>query len=143
MAIDELREAGDESSPADVIRNSIWTVNSLLSVSTVWPDSSPVTESRIFPVRLPSGEVECLSRSAELFVVDRDPYRVAFERYVKLLDFTLAEVAELDPFLRWARLEGRYLSRCVKEVTSLGGGNTVTLLDRQKQIGNRAHALLR
>lgn len=146
MAIGELREAGDEGSPADVIRDSIWTVNSLLSVSEAWPESRPVTESRIFPVRqpvLPPGEIECLPGSAEFFVIDREPYRQAFERYVKLLDFPIAQVAELGPFLRWARLEGRYLSKCVKEVTSFGGGDAVVLLDSQKQICNRAYALLR
>lgn len=143
MAVNELREAGDEASSADAIRDSIWTVNSLLSVSAEWPESNQVTESRIFPVRLPSGEVNCLSKGAEFFVVDREPYRVAFERHVKLLDFTLAEVAELDPFLRWAKLEGRYLSSCVEEVTSFGGGDAVVVLDSQKQICNRAHALLR
>lgn len=143
MAVDELRQTGDEGASADVLRDSIWTVNSLLSVSAEWPDSNQVTRCRIFPVRLPSDEVHCLSADAEFFVVDREPYRVAFERHVKLLDFTLAEVAELDPFLRWAKLESRYLSNCVKEVTSFGGGDAVVVLDTQKQICNRAHALLR
>lgn len=143
MAVNELREAADEGSSVDMIRDSIWTVNSLLNVSAVWPGSKQVTQARIFPVRLPSGEVRCLSKGSEFFVIDREPYRTAFERHVKLLNFTLADVAELGPFLQWTRLEDRYLSNCVKEVTSFGGGYARVVSDNQRQICNRAHALLR
>jgi hypothetical protein len=143
MAIDELKEAGNRQ-PISVleVKESIWTVNSLLSTESSLPNSRAITKSNVFPVRQANG-VTCQSSTTNFFVIDREPLERSFEGRVKLLDFTLEEVVELWPFLKWTHLEDRYLSHCVKEITSFHGGDAMLISNPDRQIKNRAHALLR
>lgn len=144
MAIDELKETGSrESTSVPEVKESIWTVNSLLSTERNHPNPREIVKGSIFPVRYPNGRVIRGSMSTEFCVIDREPLRQSFETKVKFLDFTLEEVVQLRLFLEWARLEGRYLSHCVKEITSFHGGVTRPMLNPDRQIRNRAHALLR
>lgn len=141
MAVSELKDAGKRLSLTDV-RTSIWTLNSLLEAEEQ-RDFSLGPEDNIFPVRESNGDVHCASTSSDFVVVDRYYEWSAFEGRVRSLDFTLEEVAKLRPLLRWANLERCLLSRCVREVTSLGDSPAELVLDREQQIANRAHALLR
>lgn len=144
MAIDELKEVGSgQSTPIQEVKDSIWTVNSLLATESRPPRSGDVVRGRIFPIRHPNGSVTCQSKTTEFLVVDREPLRLSFETKVKFLDFTLEEVVRLRPFLEWTHLEDRYLSYCVKEITSFHGGAAQPTLNTDRQIRNRAYALLR
>ncbi|KAL5345654.1 hypothetical protein ACLOAV_009408 [Pseudogymnoascus australis] len=144
MAIDELKEAGNRQ-PISVseVKESIWTVNSLLSTELSLPNPRAITKSNVFPVRQANGVVTCQSLITNFFVIDREPLKQSFEGRVKFLDFTLEEVVELWPFLKWTHLEDRYLSHCVKEITSFHGGDAMLISNPDRQIKNRAYALLR
>ncbi len=144
MAIDELKEAGSKpSTEVEEVKESIWTVNSLLPTQSKPPNHQEVAKSSIFPIRQPNGTVTRGSEATEFFIVDREPYRQSFETKVKFLYFTLDEVVKLRPFLNWMRLEDRYLSHHVREITSFPGAGAKLISNPERQIRNRAHALLR
>lgn len=144
MAIDELKQAGATSSAlVPEVKESIWTVNSLLPTSANAPTSKVISGSRIFPIMHPDGNITLESRRTEFFIVDREPLRNSFRSKVKFLDFTLEEVAKLRPFFEWTQLMDRYLAYCVKEITSFHGGGDLPTTNPERQIYNRAHALLR
>ncbi|KAH8901208.1 hypothetical protein GQ53DRAFT_707485 [Thozetella sp. PMI_491] len=144
MAIDELKEAGGRvSTSVQEMKESIWTVNSLLLTGSKIPPSQQIRNSCVFPIRHTNGSVKCGSTTTEFFVVDREPLRERFGSMVKFLDFNLEEVARLRPFLEWTQLEAKYLSNCVKEITSFSGGVARPTLNENRQLRNRAYALLR
>ncbi|KAI1421444.1 hypothetical protein F5Y12DRAFT_767727 [Xylaria sp. FL1777] len=144
MAIDELKNTGSRPSVlVPEVKQSIWTVNSLLSTETSLPDPSDILNSSIFPVRYPHGDVVCSSVSTEFFIVDREQLRQNFATKVKLLDFSLEDVVRLRPFLHWAGLQSRYFSHCIKEVTSFPGEGASRISSPDIQIRYRAHPLLR
>ncbi|KAK1624073.1 hypothetical protein BDP81DRAFT_502426 [Colletotrichum phormii] len=147
MAIEELEDAASSGSEAVIteIKESIWVVNSLLSSVSIPPSPKSLSKSPIFPVRCPDGNVKTESVSTEFCIIDREPLEASFKSKVKLLDFTLKEVAQLRPFIEWIRLQDRFISRCVKEITSFDCGTSTPTptLNPERQIRNRAHALLR
>ncbi|KFY37775.1 hypothetical protein V494_04632 [Pseudogymnoascus sp. VKM F-4513 (FW-928)] len=144
MAIDELKETGNRQPISKLeVKESIWTVNSLLSTELSLPNPRAITKSKVFPVRQANGDLTFQSSITNFFVIDREPLKQSFEGMVKFLDFTLEEVVELRPFLKWTQLEDRYLSRCVKEITSFYGGEAMLIPNPDRQIKNRAYALLR
>ncbi|KAJ3566247.1 hypothetical protein NPX13_g7209 [Xylaria arbuscula] len=143
MAIDELKHtASRPSSSVPEVKNSIWTVNSLLVSETSLPSPSGIIESSIFPVHYPSGGVKCQPIQTEFFVVDRELSRKSFMSKVKLLDFSLKEVKDLRPFLNWLGLQDRYLSCCTKEVTSFPGQGATLISTPSFQIRHKAYAFL-
>lgn len=143
MAIDELKEAGSrESACVGEVKASLQTVNSLLS-SEPNQEHAGFGESKIFPVRYPEGAVRSVSAQTEFFIVDRESLRLQFEDEVKFLDFSLEEVNELRPFIEWAGLESRYVTRCVRESTSVGASDARPISKPHREIRPRAHALLR
>ncbi len=144
MAVEELKETGGrDSASVDETKDSIWTVNSLLLHTGRPPRHEEAAKCKIFPIRYPDGAVRRESVAAPFFINDREKSRESFEGKVSFLDFTLDEVARLRPFLRWMRLEDRHLSNCVKEVTSFHGQGARPVSNPDRQISNRAHALLR
>lgn len=145
MAIDELKEAGNRRGPVSVneVKDSIWTVNSLLAMETKPPPPGTILQHRIFPIRYPDGDIRCDAKTIQFSVIDREPLRRSFESKVKLLDFTLDEVVRLCPFLTWTCVEDRYLSVCVKEATSFRGSGARPISNPNRNIRCRAHALLR
>lgn len=144
MAIDELRKTGNEPSVrVSEVKQSIWTVNSLLSSETSLPDPAGILDVSVFPIRYPQGGVTCSSISTEFFIVDREKLGQDFSTKVKFLDFSLEEVVQLRPFLHWTGLQSRYLSLCIKEVTSFPGEGASLILSPDVQIRYRAHPLLR
>lgn len=144
LAIDELKKMGSRAEPISVqVKDTIWTVNSLLATKAKPPPAKKILSLRIFPIRYPDGDIRCGSRSIGFFVVDREPLRRSFESKVKLLDFSLDEVVQLRPFMEWTRLEERYLSVCVKQVTSFRGSGARPISNPDRNIRYRAHAVLR
>ncbi|KAK2046278.1 hypothetical protein LZ31DRAFT_593285 [Colletotrichum somersetense] len=144
MAIDDLKMiAKRPSTTSSEIKESIWVVNSLLSSVPKPPSSLDVVKSPIFPIAYPDDRSTVETVATEFCIVDRESLRSSFETKVKFLDFTLEQVARLRPFIEWTHLEERYLSRRVKEITSFHGGAAALITNPQRQIQNRAHALLR
>lgn len=145
MAIDELVEAGRRTSTTiSEIKDSIWTVNALLLANTKRPRvRDAMLKAAIFPIRYPKGAIARKPTTTEFFIVDREPLRRSFEKKVKFLDFSLEEVVKLAPFLKWFSLEGKYLSSCVRAFTSFPGGGATPTSRPDRQVRNRAYALLR
>ncbi|KXH68846.1 hypothetical protein CSAL01_00114 [Colletotrichum salicis] len=146
MAIDELKDAASGGSAGlTEIKESIWIVNSLLSSVSTPPSPKTLLKSPIFPIKRPDWQVEAGSVATEFCIIDREPLEFLFKDKVKLLDFTLKEIARLRPFIEWMQLQDRYISSCVKEITSFHGGTSTSTatLNPHRQIRNRAHALLR
>ncbi|KAI0200443.1 hypothetical protein F4808DRAFT_470402 [Astrocystis sublimbata] len=144
MAIDELKQtASRPSSSVPEVKESIWTVNSLLVNEASPPSPSGIMESSIFPIHYPSGGVKCLPVQTEFFIVDREPLKKSFMSKVKLLDFSLKEVNDLRLFLDWLGFQNRYLSCCTKEVTSFPGQGATLILTPSLQIRHKAYAFLR
>lgn len=143
MAIDELKEAGGRQ-PISVeeVKASLLTVNSLLC-SESDAQQPEIMESNIFPVRYPESGVRCVSAQTQFFIFDRESLRSSFEDHVKFLDFSLEEIVKLRPFLSWARVEDRYISRCVREFTSIQDSGTHPMSKHGHEFRHRAHALLR
>lgn len=146
MAIDELKDAGRQHPLAvsiEEVKASLLTVNSLLFSESDEKPEAQLERYNIFPVRYPGGQVLCVSAETQFFVVDLEHLRSPFENRVKILDFSLEEVVRLRRFLKWARVEDRYISQCVRQMTSVEetGAEPIPQLDRQFRY--RAHALLR
>lgn len=96
----------------------------------------------IFPVRLK--DMRMLKSTADYFsITDRRKYEEAFENKALLLDFSLEEALELEPFIHWLGLEERYLSRSVTEYSTFGGSDEACSLDLTQELRLRAKALLR
>lgn len=146
MAIDELKDSASRGSAGlTEIKESIWVVNSLLSSVPNLPNPRTLSKASIFPIRRPDGNVQAASVATEFCIIDREPLESIFKGMVKILDFTLKEVAQLHPFIEWMQLQNRYISNCVKEITSFHGeiSTSTTTLNPHRQIRNRAHAILR
>lgn len=144
MVVDELKELGNRPSTSpEQIKELIWTVNSLLPAEAKRPSHTGVVSSKVFPIRNPDGEVTLKSSATNFFVVDREFLKHCFKDKTKLLDFSLEDVVRLRPFIAWARLEDRFLSRRVKEITSFHGSEITQTLESRSQICGRAHAFLR
>lgn len=151
MAIDELKQAGSRQEVVvEEVKASLLTVNSLLCSEQDQKQGEELeksnilpVESKIFPVRYPGGEVQCVSAQTEFFIVDRESLRLKFEDRVKFLDFSLEEVSELRPFFGWAGLENRYVTRHVRESTSARGSDARPISRFGHEIRHKAHSLLR
>lgn len=143
MAIDELKEAGGRQ-PVSIeeVKASLQTVNSLLP-SEPGMQRPEFSELRVFPVRYPRRTVESVSTQTEFFIADRESLQLQFEGHVKFLDFSLEEVNELRPFLEWAQLGDRYISRCVRESTSVQASDARPIFVHGREIRHKAHAFLR
>jgi hypothetical protein len=143
MIFDELKEQGIRVSPVEDVKRNIWVLNSFLKTEKNPPSPQPLLESRIFPIRYPGGDTKLRSSSTNFAVPDRKHLNDLFCENSKLLDFPINDLVQLEPFLKWTRLESRSLSCSVKEIPRLCGDPDRLISDPSRQIGPRAHALLR
>ncbi|KAK3370805.1 hypothetical protein B0T24DRAFT_554720 [Lasiosphaeria ovina] len=103
----------------------------------------PVVDNAVFPVRLPGSRL-ALARGTDAFVLlDRRTLGADFAPLATVLDCTMDEVRALAPLVAWARLEDRYLSRSVKEITSADAASTRPISAPHRSVRRKAHALLR
>ncbi|TLD20697.1 hypothetical protein PspLS_08606, partial [Pyricularia sp. CBS 133598] len=105
------------------------------------PDSL-LDEVAFLPVRYPDGQVALESAETEFAIIDRQRLGELFQDKIKLLDYTFEEVHNLDPFLKWARLDHRYLSRQVKTTTSAPHAKR-PVAEPNRNLEFKAHALVR
>ncbi|KAK4209476.1 hypothetical protein QBC37DRAFT_391255 [Rhypophila decipiens] len=148
MIYDELIQVHHHERTVDDIKNVIWSFNSLLQTEPAERhqlDPHPLLAARVFAVKYPEGGKRLVSAAeTEFAIIDRDSMAARFEDKIKLLDYTLAEVRQLKPFLEWANLEHRYLSRSVKDITSVSSGALSRNVSASKRdVKRRAYALLR
>jgi hypothetical protein len=140
-----LGAAASGNASTERIKQLLFTFNSLLAGGSKPPPPGLLLKCRLFPVRLPGGggEVKLVSAETEFFIVDRDDLCAAFGGRVRCLDFWLTEVCRMRPFLAWAGLEARYLSRCLEEVSRVNGGVEWPVKDPRRDVKRKAYGLLR
>lgn len=142
MVHDKLVEQGKSQTSINEVKDTIWLLNSYLQGEEEPPSPTQLLASKVFPVRYPNGIVTLCSSVVEFTVIDRKHLSHYFSDQVKSLDFELNEVPRLAPFLQWARLESRYLSSCVKEISTLSGESRSST-SQVRNIAKKAHGLLR
>lgn len=109
-------------------------------------DLSPdlILEARIFPVKFPGNNEDAVlvTGDTDFAIADRDYLRQRLESKVKILDFNLEEVRRLSPFFKWLGLENRYLSKCVREITSVGDTSGVVASSATRSMQRKARFLV-
>lgn len=144
MVYDQLLEARVLSLSVDEVKRLLKTLNSFLRTESNPPSPSRLLKALVFPIRDPSsGRVSLCTSNTQFTLIDREGPPSKFLEKVKVLDFTLQEIRQLEPFLSWTRLESRYLSRCMKETSRLGDGVKSPISQPHRDIRRKAHALLR
>ncbi|KAK3315550.1 hypothetical protein B0H66DRAFT_628718 [Apodospora peruviana] len=81
--------------------------------------------------------------NTEFAIADRKQLAEMFRGKVKMLDFTMKEVCDLNPFLEWAGLTNRYLSNIVKDCPVLDSGEKWSVSDPRFDIRRKAHGIVR
>lgn len=142
MVYDKLRSK-DSAMSVDDVKETIMAFNSFLADSHQKFDPKPVVKSCVFPVKLPNGLVELQTGKKSFALLNHTLLANDFEGQAKFLDFGLAEVRALEPFILWTGLQYRYLSKMVKENTfaDYDSARPVSSIDRD--IKCKAHALAR
>jgi hypothetical protein len=125
-------------------KQTLETFNSLLLASKSDEfDPIPILEKKVFPVRFPTGDVRLLTGSDGFALLDRKSLGDDFADQANFLDFSIDEIRSLQPLIKWASLEERYLSKAVKEISSADAHSTRPISSPYREIKLKAHALLR
>ena len=144
MVYDELRAKASSVRPRiEEVRDLLWPLNSYLGTGTERPEPGPLVELDVFPVRYPSGDILLSSKKQDFGIVDRKILGDKFQDQLKLLDFTLTQVRKLEPLLKWAGLESRYLSKTVEEITSVTESASNPISNPERDLRKKGHALYR
>ncbi|KAK3331475.1 hypothetical protein B0H66DRAFT_487633 [Apodospora peruviana] len=148
MVYDELLQTNSSRSTVDEVKNLLWSFNALLQTEPDrLLDPQPLLNASVFPVRYPGDGGTSLRSpdTVEFAIVDREHLAARFRDKIKMLDYSLEDVRRLKPFLEWAKLEHRYLSASVREITSLSGGEDTTrpITSPNRDLKRKAYGLLR
>jgi hypothetical protein len=136
-----IEDAGSAAGHVEKTKMLIKAINSMPLDKEVLIGKKLRSES-IFPVKLKN--VKVLKGTTDYFsITDRQKYHEAFKNEAWILDFSLEEVHELRPFLRWLNLEDRYLSRRVIENSTFGGIDETCSDGLTQDLKFRAKALFR
>lgn len=141
MLYDELIQPSPQKD-RNGLKDAILSFSSLLQTEPILLDPQPILEVDNFPVRYCNGEVALRSAKVDFAIPDRDPLRNVFQDRITMLDFNLEEIRRLKPFFEWTKLEGRYLSNCVLEGTSVSKIGRSTLVE-QRDLKRKAYYILR
>lgn len=143
MAYDGLKQTTPDA-PVARVKNTIESFSSLLRVEpNRHLDPGKLLQAAFLPVRYPDGSVALRSTEVDFAIVDREYLGELFRGRVKLLDYSLEDVRRLTPFLQWAGLEHRHLSRCTREITSASSEARRSIKMRSRRLKSKAHAILR
>lgn len=149
MAYDELKEKGTRDPPPSImeVKETIWALNALIQdtqgVDNLdLPDPKPLCKSKIFPVKY-RGKTRLRTLSTHFAIIDRQALGDIFSPNARLLDFTLDEVRQLKYFLGWLKIDFRYLSSMVREITTVFEAEKTRLRDPDRNVKSKAQALLR
>lgn len=124
------------------IKAMIWAINAMDPKES---DLLPLVQHNILPVRITghaSAGISLQNCRRNFTVIDRTKLADIFTGHVGLLDFSLEEVRQLEPFLQALDLGKKYLSRvCTEESACSDDGDLDEILtDKFK---DRAYHLLR
>ncbi|KAK4235362.1 hypothetical protein C8A03DRAFT_36794 [Achaetomium macrosporum] len=144
MVFDELLRT-TPGTPVDEVKHTLWSFNALLQIEPDRPSPKRLLRARIFPVRCGDDAPVLKSTRTDFALIDREHLAEKFWGKINVLDFTLEQVRQLQPFIEWAGLQPRYLSAAVKQITSRPpeGGRTRPISVPERNLKGKAHALLR
>ncbi|PYH67489.1 uncharacterized protein BO88DRAFT_416453 [Aspergillus vadensis CBS 113365] len=142
MVYSKLLEQRRGMTPINEVKDTIWLLNSYLQSEQDPPSSTSLLESREFPVRYPNGVVELRSSTVDFTISDRKHLSQYFFDKALFLDFSTEEVLQLEPFIEWANIETRYISSCVKEISSHTSDSYRSLTSPDQKISQKAYGLL-
>ena len=106
-------------------------------------DPDPVIQKDVFPVRFPDGVVRLKNGSYPFALLDRQSLGDDFKDLAKFLDFGIDEIRTLQPLIKWAGLEDRYISKTVKEISSVDANSTRPISTPYREVKTKARSLLR
>ncbi|KAK1761584.1 hypothetical protein QBC47DRAFT_409582 [Echria macrotheca] len=146
LIYEELLSLGDGSQRnIKLVKEKLLVFSSLLREETKNEPlvAAPLLEKYILPIRHAGGELSLLPATTGFTIIDRAGPMAQFRNVAKTLDFTMEEVHDLEPFISWAGLGNRYLSRMVEEVPDLGSGEKFRVSEPRYNLKKKAHALVR
>ncbi|RYO82881.1 hypothetical protein DL762_006402 [Monosporascus cannonballus] len=143
MIYNELLNIDTATAAVGHIKDLIWSLNSQLQIEPLDSPPEGLLQRRILPVRYADGQVRLCSIAKDFAIVDRKKLGAVFQDRIETLDVTMTEVRQLQPFIEWSGLGGRYLSHLVKEITLLDSGVRAPISDPIQDIRRKAYALYR
>jgi hypothetical protein len=147
MIYDELKQlGGTHNLGVEQTQERIKAMNECLKVAKEWPDPAPILNAHIFPVKSPGGTTSLCTAEMEFVINDRQLLADCFSDKAKMLAFSLDEIRDLSPFFEWLRLESRYLSAAVSEVSGIPKHAHLDFTDpltSRCEIGSKAHGFYR
>ena len=143
MVYDSLLDISSKFPSVERIKDLLRMFNSLLGSDDDPPSPSDLLKCNVFPVTAPDRDTTLCSAQTDFVVVDRKDLFNIFKDRVKCFDFSLEEVCRLKPFIDWAGLDRRYLSRCV-EVSSRVAADIIEapVAKRDRDLKTKAYGLL-
>ncbi len=124
------------------VKQMIWAINAMDPEES---DLLPLIPCSILPVKSAGDATAGISLQncrSNFTVIDRTKLADVFMGYVGLLDFSLEEVRQLEPFLQALHLNKKYLSRiCTEETACSDDGDLDEALTEEFE--DRAYHLLR
>lgn len=142
MVYDELQQTDSDTSIVDV-KSALWSLNALLQSELRTPDPEPLMKKPIFPISMPDGSTTLVNADSDFSIGDREYLTALSKGRAKLLDYELAEIRQPCTFLEWAKLSSRYLSKTVKEMTSVNGENMRAMNSTMRDLKFKTYAILR
>jgi hypothetical protein len=143
MVYDKLKAPDGPELSVNEAKETLMAFNSFLTTKGGEFDPGPILENKVFPVRFPNGEIKLQKGTQGFALLDRKLLGDDFAGRAKFLHFGMDEIRTLQPFIKWAGLESRYLSKAVKEISSADGDSTRPISSLNRNIRQKAHALLR
>ncbi|KAH7127402.1 hypothetical protein EDB81DRAFT_662832 [Dactylonectria macrodidyma] len=146
IVYDELLNLGRSLfSSVEQVKQQLLCLNGLLSSVSSYPKvkPEPLLKANIFPVNIAGSKPLLFTGETSFTIVDRVFLGKYFAGRVNTLDFDLDEVREIAPFLEWLGLDTRYLSRSVREITSVDQTDMRPVAASEEKIRPIAHSLCR
>ncbi|OAA54856.1 ATPase-like, ATP-binding domain protein [Cordyceps fumosorosea ARSEF 2679] len=142
MVYDELSRT--RSQDVTDIKSKILVFASLLAAEPTDLEPAPILEASVFPLKYPDNPaVKLVKGNIDFAIADRDYLRQRFQGRAKILDLTLEQVRRASPFFEWLNFQGRYLSKRLKEITSVGAVSGVVVSSATQAMQRKAKYLLR
>jgi hypothetical protein len=144
MVYDELLNLASRVNVSiEEVKDLLCVFNSHLFSEKTDLNPGKLLQRKVFPVRGPDGEPSLQTSRENFVIIDREGVCSGFRDLIQTLDFSLSEICRLRPFIAWAGLENRYLSKLVKEVSRLEGGVAQPISRPRRAVRMKAYGLLR
>ncbi|RDW88871.1 hypothetical protein BP6252_00903 [Coleophoma cylindrospora] len=98
---------------------------------------------KCFPVRTPNRDIIWMARNEEFAIVDRSELENLFTGKIKMLDFSLEEVHDIDLFFHALGLQTCYLSKLTSHETKVFGSTAAKTRNLIEHLRGRAFAIAR